>query len=406
MKITDISIIIPIYNVEKYLAECLESVINQSKENIEILCIDDCSTDRSFEITQMYAEKDSRIKLIRNDENRGCLYARKMGVLMAEGKYIMFLDGDDFYSTDACATAYDRIVTESVDILQFGINIINKGNAPQYEVDSLSKFVIPYLDRIDRTCVLKYCFIDEKYSYNVCNKIYKAELCKQAFKVIDDRHYCMAEDMLAYFVIAYYADSYCGIEDRLYNYNFAIGISKPGRLDLEGLDKRCAGAESVAAVERFLIKENALKQYYDIFKKMERRILSDNFDAWYYRLPSEYREQGYEIFEKHWGKDKVILGLLYDIENKQYDINQKGYLIENNNKELEDRKTLIEQLNHTIDEKQALLQHAKEEIEAYQKQEASLKAEYDHVVGSLSYKAGRFITWIPRKIAKAVRMMK
>jgi glycosyltransferase involved in cell wall biosynthesis len=374
--IPDISIVIPIYNVEKYLSECLESVINQSKEDIEIICIDDCSTDGSLEIAEKFAEIDSRIRIIRNHENRGQLYARKVGVLNAKGKYIMFLDSDDFYSLDACKIACEQILDKSVDVLQFGINIINKGKAPQYEVDSFTSFVIPYLDKLDGSQVLKYCFDDEKYNYNLFNKIYKSNLCKTAFEMIDDNRYYMAEDMLAYFVISYFAQSYYGIDDKLYNYNFAIGISKPGELNLDGLSKRCEGAVSIAAVERFLIRENAIDQYSDILKKMERRILSDNFDAWYYRLPSEYREQGYHIFEKYWGKDKVIRGLLYDIENKQCDINHKGMIIEDNKRELE-------RINNELRENESIF-----------------KTEYNNVINSLSYKIGRFITWIPRKIAK------
>lgn len=413
----DISIIIPIYNVEKYLTDCLNSVCHQTKEDIEIICVDDCSTDDSSKVIDEFAQRDDRIKVIRNQENRGLLYTRKVGVLAATGKYIMFLDGDDFYSEDACEIAYDQIENESVDILQFGINIINKGNAPQYEVDSFSNFVIPYAGKIDKESVLKSCFVEEKYNYNAVNKIYNAELCKKAFSKLDDRYYYVAEDLLAYFVLSYYAGSYAGITDKLYNYNFAIGVSKPGELDLEGLDRRCAGAESVAAVERFLTGQGTFDEYQDAYKKIERRILSDNFDAWYYRLPSDKREEGYVIFEKHWGKDKVIMGLLYDIENKQYDINQKGnriYELDNElicarsrfDKELAEKNLVIDQLGS---ETSTLTQSLEETTDLYEKTEQERRdaqAQYEHILNSLSYKIGCAVTWLPRKIAGVIRRTK
>ena len=424
----DISIIIPIYNVEKYLTDCLNSVCHQTKEDIEIICIDDCSTDDSSKVIDEFAQMDDRIKVIRNQKNCGRLYARKSGVLEAVGKYIMFLDGDDFYSEDACEIAYSQIESESVDILQFGMNIINKGNAPQYEVDSFSNFVMPYEGKIEKESVLKSCFVDEKYNYNLVNKIYKTELCKKAFANLDDRYYCMAEDLLAYFVLSYYAESYAGITDKLYNYNFAIGVSKPGALDLEGLDRRCAGAESVAAVERFLTGQGTFDEYQDAYQKIERRILSDNFDAWYYRLPSDKREEGYAIFEKHWGKDKVILGLLYDIENKQYDINQKGNRInelgneltcarrrfdeeltcerERFDKELAQKNLVIDQLDR---ENNILTQRLEEKTSLYEKTEQErndAQAQYEHVLNSLSYKIGCAVTWLPRKIAGVIRRTK
>lgn len=429
----DVSVVIPVYNVAKYLDKGINSIRNQSKENIEIICVDDCSTDESLQILEKALLEDKRIRIIRNNENRGRLYARKCGVMAAEGEYIMFLDGDDFYVDEACEIACSAIVKYGTDILQFGMNIINVGNAPQFEVDSFSGFVVPYEGGRIQGNVLEACFRDEKYNYNLVNKIYKATLCKKAFEAMDDRHYCMAEDMLAYFVLAYFADTYMGIPDKLYNYNFAIGVSRPGKLDLDGLDKRCYGADSIAAVKRFLDKQGTFDRYKEVYKRMERRILSDNFDAWYYRLPIEERDKGYAVFEKHWGKEKVILGLLYDIENKQFDINQKGRIIEDKNQELQDRNNELagknrelEELNRVYTElsrelsgKSELVAQKQNEIEALKAQteqlcmeithvrdeKASVEGEYEHTLQSLSYKVGRIATWVPRMIARGIRRM-
>lgn len=319
----DISVVVPIYNVEKYVVRCLESLINQSYKDIEILCVDDCSTDHSLELVETIAKTESRIKVLKNKENRGLLYTRKRGVIQASGRYIMFLDSDDFYSEDACKVALETIEREQTDIVQFGLNVINAGNAPQYECDSFENFVKPYNGKIANGMVLRDCFFEEKYNYNLVNKIYNASLCKKAFDYIKDDYYLMAEDMLAYFCISFFAKSYFGITQLLYNYNFGIGVSRPGQLDLDGFEKRCGGAVVVKAIYNFLNEQCCYIDYEAIYLKIERRILSDNFAAWYYRLPKEYREEGYNIFENYWGKDKVMLSLLYDIENKQRDISNK-----------------------------------------------------------------------------------
>lgn len=430
----DVSVVIPVYNVAGYLEKCINSVRNQSKENIEIICIDDCSTDESLNILEKALSEDDRVRVIKNDENKGRLFARKCGVMAAEGDYIMFLDGDDFYSNEACEIACAAIEKYDTDILQFGMNVINSGNAPRFEVDSFEKFVVPYESGIIHGNVLEACFKDEKYNYNLVNKIYKASLCKKAFSAMDDRHYCMAEDMLAYFVLAYFADTYMGIPDKLYNYNFAIGVSRPGKLDLDSLDKRCCGADSIAAVKRFLEEQGTFDKYEDVYKRMERRILSDNFDAWYYRLPFEERDKGYFIFEKHWGKDKVILGLLYDIENKQFDINQKGRTIEDRNQELENKNHELKEQKQTIEElirvrtelsdeldakNELIIRHGNEieslkgqieelrlEVNRIRGEKESLQGEYGHTLQSLSYKIGRFVTWIPRMIARLLRRIR
>ncbi|HEL1654545.1 TPA: glycosyltransferase family 2 protein [Streptococcus suis] len=90
-----ISVIVPVYNVEKYLSQCLESIINQTYKNIEILLINDASTDNSKQICQHYAQLDSRIKLFNKPENRGVSDSRNWGIENCVGEYIIFIDSDD-----------------------------------------------------------------------------------------------------------------------------------------------------------------------------------------------------------------------------------------------------------------------------------------------------------------------
>lgn len=103
-----ISIIIPVFNVEKYLTECLESVINQTYKKIEVLLIDDGSTDESGRICDDFAEKDSRIKVI-HKENQGVSSARNKGLDLAQGEYITFIDSDDFVSSEYIEEMYKTI---------------------------------------------------------------------------------------------------------------------------------------------------------------------------------------------------------------------------------------------------------------------------------------------------------
>ncbi|MCM1338113.1 MAG: glycosyltransferase family 2 protein [Muribaculaceae bacterium] len=118
-----ISIIIPIYNVEDYLRQALDSVVNQTLEDIELICIDDCSTDSSWEILKEYAEKDSRIRVHRQAENRGQGVARNIALKMATGKYIMFLDPDDWFDIRACEIAYNQIEKNNNDVVFFNYSM-------------------------------------------------------------------------------------------------------------------------------------------------------------------------------------------------------------------------------------------------------------------------------------------
>jgi glycosyltransferase involved in cell wall biosynthesis len=101
-----ISLIIPVYNVEKYLAECLDSVINQTLREIEIICVNDGSTDSSSEILEQYANRDTRIKII-NQVNSGLSVARNRGLDEAAGEYIQFVDSDDYITLETCQKLYE-----------------------------------------------------------------------------------------------------------------------------------------------------------------------------------------------------------------------------------------------------------------------------------------------------------
>lgn len=108
-----ISVIIPVYNVEKYLAECLTSVVNQTFKDIEIICVNDGSTDNSPKILKEFAQKDSRIRII-NQENQGLSAARNTGLDVATGEYVSFIDSDDFVRTDLYADIQKLLPAELI----------------------------------------------------------------------------------------------------------------------------------------------------------------------------------------------------------------------------------------------------------------------------------------------------
>ena len=113
-----ISVIIPVYNVEEYLCQCLESVIKQTLREIEIICIDDGSTDNSLKILQEYAQKDRRITVLKQ-ENLHAGVARNAGLAVAKGEYIHFLDSDDWIDEETYAKLYDLITTTQADFVKF-----------------------------------------------------------------------------------------------------------------------------------------------------------------------------------------------------------------------------------------------------------------------------------------------
>ena len=140
-----ISVIIPVYNIEDYLYVCINSILKQTYHDFEIICINDASNDSSLEILEYFAKKDSRIKIIINDSNHGPGYSRNKGLEVAQGKYVSFLDGDDWFSLDAFEILIKRIEQDNLDVLLFK-NIVyydetqNLGFEKYYDMDFMNNF--------------------------------------------------------------------------------------------------------------------------------------------------------------------------------------------------------------------------------------------------------------------------
>ncbi len=121
-----VSVIIPVYNAEEHLKQCLDSVMNQTLQEIEVLCVDDGSTDNSLKILREYEEKDSRLHVI-CQANAGAGAARNTGLRQAQGKYLSFLDSDDFFELDMLETVYHQAEQYQADFVVF--------NSDQYHMD-------------------------------------------------------------------------------------------------------------------------------------------------------------------------------------------------------------------------------------------------------------------------------
>jgi glycosyltransferase involved in cell wall biosynthesis len=169
MKEITVSIIVPIYNVEKFLARCLDSLINQTLKGIEIICINDGSTDKSFQKLQEYAQKDNRIVVI-NQEHQGVSIARNKGLEIAQGEFIGFVDSDDWVDLDFYEKLYDSVVRNDCDIAIAGIIQVHSNKTKkhlEYKKEQCTKDI---KEKFIITDIPKSCY--------VWNKIYKTKNLK------------------------------------------------------------------------------------------------------------------------------------------------------------------------------------------------------------------------------------
>ena len=141
-----ISIITPVYNVEKYLNRCLDSLVNQTLKDIEIICINDCSTDKSLQILQQYALQDKRVKIIDLKEKQNAAIARNYGLENAQGQYLGFVDADDFVDLDFYEKLYNCARQNSADIIKG--NFKEKTLTGKTEISTMNADILQSKDKM------------------------------------------------------------------------------------------------------------------------------------------------------------------------------------------------------------------------------------------------------------------
>ena len=240
------SIIIPIYNRSFFIDETLSSLLNQTYTDVEIICVDDYSTDNSLEKLEAYALKDDRIKIVRHQKNLGPHCARQTGVSNASGDYILFLDCDDALETFACESLYDILSKIDYDVLEFAYKHKNRKTislpVPSITIDNLFDSLV---------------YFKNPRAGTVWNKVYKKKLLQEAFSKMQSFYSVMGEDLYESIIIAYYAKSYAFINKPLILYNDESGISNKQN-DLSAVKK------SLASIKANL---NAFNVFFDMYAK-------------------------------------------------------------------------------------------------------------------------------------------
>ncbi|MBQ8458508.1 Stealth CR1 domain-containing protein [bacterium] len=205
-----ISIIIPVYNVEKYLPKCLDSAINQTLKEIEIICINDCSTDNSLEILNNYAQKDCRIKIINLEKNYGQGYARNIGLEKVCGDYTGFIDADDWIDYDFCEKLYNTAIKYNADIVSANM-LKHKKFFKRYNILHKKHYIKSALkDKINL------CKDKKNNFFYVINKIYRTSIIKDNEIKFAQGH--IYEDVKFAIESIFYANSIVTVPNTTYHY--------------------------------------------------------------------------------------------------------------------------------------------------------------------------------------------
>ena len=362
-----VSVIIPVYNVEKFLAACLESTITQTLIDIEIICVEDGSTDNSKSILKEIGMKDSRIKIIWHEQNSGLVKTRKDGVLAAQGKYIMFLDSDDELFPSACETAYNAIEESKTDVIRFGTKLVDSDGKERKE----EFFEIEHEKYLKDVNLLYLMQKGKLKNWSIWNKIYLADLCKRAYQEMKDTNITNTEDIYFFFVFGYYAHSIAAITDLLYLHRWGSGMTTrlnfSNNINFDYYKKLLESKDSFDMIVQFINSKPDKEEYKDLVQRFHYFILYSLFDLWQVKLAEEHKKEGLIEFFRKWGTEETATAFIWAIN----ELNRKWQW---------EQTRMEEELQRTKDE----LQRTKNEVTA--------------IKSGWSFRLGRIITSIPRKI--------
>ena len=283
----EISVVLPVYNVEKYLRQCLDSLANQTFKDFEVICVNDGSMDCSLSILEEYAAKDKRFKII-SQENKGLSGARNTGMHYIKGSYLLFIDSDDWIEKNALELLYNQATNLNSEMIIFPYMYFNQ-DINSYEENDFTK-----LNMFDSS-------VDNK-NFNYKNikeivfriphesiKLYKVETLKKlAIKFPEGLNY---EDAYFFYKIFFKLNKVSIIRTPIYNYRI-----RSDSICTTGLEKSFDMFKILTCIENFLKKDNIYEELRDEFIL----FIIVNLKFVYLRLDESFRDKFLEKIKENY----------------------------------------------------------------------------------------------------------
>ena len=296
------SILVPVYNVERYLRRCLDSLIHQTFTDFELILVNDASPDKSQEIMEEYLAKDSRIRIYCHPQNYGMVMARKTGIDLATGKYCVFCDSDDYLDQNYLRKASEYLSDTEYDIVHFATTLIGK------KIHSMIKNhyehrLFPHKTVFNNDCLFQTYFLEGKIRWNLCGNVFRTSLLKQCNFI--ETPNCSCEDLLRMTVIMYYAKNLLYVHDKVYYYCFENGPSGIPQLSVFQFRQKASAIKIFDILSSFFQQAHLPEQYRKRLDFLKTEYMLETFES-LKRLVPDLLLQGHQILMDNWGKENYI----------------------------------------------------------------------------------------------------
>ena len=295
-----VSILIPVYGAEKYLRRCLDSILNQHFQDMEVILVNDASPDRSLQIMEEYAAKDSRFKIIQHDRNYGRVKARNTGIDAARGTYLVFCDDDDELLPEFLRKAFLFSQKKDFDIIHFGVEIATTRSLHVHGFFELYR--LPHGTILHGKEIFNTYFLKDKICCRLWGNLFKTDLVKHHCP--SGTPHCTNEDFLRMTYLMYYANSLLFVRERAYRYHYGTGAFGQSVYSLDQFRQFANGMESFRELSRFFRDISLSPVYLQALEAKKRENCLYTLEI-LRRLPVEQQEQGMNLLFEIWGKEEL-----------------------------------------------------------------------------------------------------
>lgn len=326
-----ISIIIPAYNNSRYLPECVHSVTHQEFTDLEVIIVDDASTDDTPAVASRLAAEDSRIKFIRHDKNSGTLASRKTGVLSSKGKFVMLMDQDDELTAGALTALNSFAEKHQADIYHFGVQVQAANSSAQQAVSGMSAFLTPKPRQLTEDAILSTQFShDDGFDWHVHHKMYAGDFARSAYAMAADRRLVLSDDLYMSFILDATASTYIGIPDSpWYIYHLGRGDTLGQQLTTDALETMSQRDAQALSMLHDFVEHNhgtiSRSDWNERLTDVQNRLIEHTMNEWKDNLPDNAKSDALQCILGNWSPDTVCGELYRYVRDYAY-----AYLISQN----------------------------------------------------------------------------
>lgn len=405
----EISVIIPIYNCEDFLEETLTGISNQTFKDLEVICVDDCSTDHSLEILEEYAKKDTRFKVYHLEENRGGGYARNFAMEKLSGKYLYCMDADDVIMPTALEELYELIEEKNVDFVTF----------PALELDEYKQklvrnkyFLMESLSKVVGDQIFDFRDLEEELVFDFCvtpwNKLCNMEFIRKSGAKFAEG--TIFHDNPFFYEMLFNSKS-------IYFYNKVLYHKRKHPQSIHGVRGKKYFDTFIIhnSIQNLFIKYDLFDRYKPHFYNKKIRVMNNRYnqiddslkEPFFEELKKDFskiiEEEGEEINDLVNERNQEILKnsqlansrFEYSLYMERYDFNEKINQLKDKNKKLNQENKSLKKKNKTLEKNNKTLKTRNEKMK---KQNLELREKNQMILSSNSWKLTKPLRNIKRVV--------